>query len=122
MSPARRRRPPKSVDRTAPDFDLGAVVDDMRTEYVQCRDFGHSWRPFTATLLRGGGYEQTLRCSRCRTRRNRLIGPRGQILSSGYDYADGYVIKGLGRLVGTEKDHLRLLSVRRIAVEDTAEE
>ena len=123
MPPRRRRRvPPTVVDRTAPDFALESVIDDMRLEHVQCRDFSHSWRPYTARMIQGGQFEQVLRCSRCKTLRNRLLSRTGAILSSSYDYADHYVIKGLGRIVGEEKDHLRLLSVQHILAPDTAED
>lgn len=121
----RRRKPPLVVDREAPDFALEAVVDGMREEHIQCRDFSHSWRPFTASVVRygnrGSAYEQQLRCSRCRSIRRRLLSMTGSVITSNYDYSDGYIIKGLGRLTGTEKDHLRLVSVQRLVVEDTAE-
>lgn len=124
MTNARRRRraPQQRVDREAPDFSLAAVIDTMRVEHVQCRDFGHSWRPYTAARLRGGGYESTLRCSRCRTLRKRTLGNHGQVLASSYEYPEQYIILGLGRLVGEEKDHLRLASIQHVLVEDTAED
>jgi hypothetical protein len=118
---AKRRRPLTVVDRTDPNFRLDAVVDGMRVEHLQCRDFGHSWRPFTARQVKHI-YEQQLRCSRCHTLRKRLLSMRGEVLSSSYEYADSYVIKGLGRIVGDEKDHLRLASILKLVVEDTAEE
>jgi hypothetical protein len=122
VPPARRRKPPLTVDRADPNFDLEQFIDGMKLEHIQCRDFAHSWRPYNARRTEHGTYEQTLRCTRCRTLRIRELNHRGAILSSSYDYAEGYVVKGLGRIVGEDKDHLRLLSVMKVLVEDTAEE
>jgi hypothetical protein len=121
MAPKRRQPTPTVVDRNDPNFDLDAVIDTMKMEHVQCRDFAHSWRPYTASRNDDSTYEQTLRCSRCKTLRIRTLNHRGAVLSSTYDYADGYVIKGLGRIAGAEKDHLRLVSIKQLLVEDTAE-
>jgi hypothetical protein len=71
--------------------------------------------------LIGTGYEQHLRCQRCTTVRKRFLNRHGHVVSSGYDYDDGYIIKGLGRMVGTDKDTLRLASIRKLIVPDTAE-
>lgn len=114
MPPRRRRTQPRTVDRAAPDFSLESVIESMRDEHVQCRDFSHSWRPFTASQAPDGHYEQVLRCSRCRTLRKRLLDRRGAVVSSAYEYADGYVVKGLGRINGSERDHLRLVSIRKV--------
>lgn len=122
MPPRRRKKPVRSVDRSDPDFSLEAVIDTMKLEHIQCRDFAHAWRPYTARRMITGGFEQTLRCSRCYTRRIRELDRRGGVVHSGYDYADGYVIKGLGRVTGSEKDHLRLKSILATLVEDTAAE
>jgi hypothetical protein len=59
-------------------------------------------------------FETKLRCARCKTRRVRHIGPAGQLVSSHYEYPEGYVIKGMGRLDGAARDQLRLESVLRV--------
>lgn len=105
------------------NFDVDQTIHGMRSDFLQCRDFGHSWRPFTA---RWDGseraYETVLRCSRCKTRRVRWIAQNGEQVESHYDYADGYVITGMGRLTGTERNALRLESVRRVLPEDADDE
>lgn len=116
-----RKRPQQSVDRQAPDFAIESVVDGMKLEYIQCRDFGHSWRPYTAKATRFG-YEEQLRCNRCRGIRTRTLNARGAVMSGNYEYSDGYLIKGLGRLAGAERDYVRLASVKAIATPDTAED
>jgi len=45
----------------------------------------------------------------------------GALLDSKYDYADGYTVKGLGRLSGVDRDVIRLQSILGVLVEDTAE-
>lgn len=107
----------------SPDFDLDATIETMRLDYLQCRDFGHSWRPYTARWVAAErAYESTLRCSRCRTLRTRYIGQNGQQMGAHYNYAEGYTIQGMGRLAGHERDLIRLRSVMSVLVEDTAEE
>lgn len=85
----------------------------MPDNFIQCRDYRHAWRPFHVEELRDGGFEQILRCSRCKSKRIRLIGSRGQLVKREYDYTKGYVIKGMGRLTGNELDAMRLESIMR---------
>ena len=93
----------------------------MDLTQVQCRDFGHSWRPYTARWIsRYNQYESQQLCQRCSTIKTRFLSRTGEIVSSGYDYADGYLIKGLGRLTGHDRDEIRLASVLAVLVEDTA--
>jgi hypothetical protein len=105
------------------DFDLSGAIHDMPTTFLQCRDFSHSWRPYTATWSPSeNAYEVQIKCSRCKTVRHRFIGSRGELLESKYDYADGYLIKGMGRLNGTDRDEIRLQSVLRVLPDDAAED
>lgn len=103
--------------------DLDAAIDSMPESHLHCRDYGHSWSPFTARKLAGarGGYEQHLRCSRCHTTRKRLLDRNGEIVSGGYDYADGYLVAGLGRLTGSDRGHIRVASVMATLTFDEGE-
>jgi len=96
----------------------------MSLHHLQCRDFGHSWRPWSARWVESEkSYEQALRCQRCTSIRYRYLSARGSIIRSSYDYADGYVMPpGMGRLDGADRDHIRLTSVLRVMPHDTAEE
>jgi hypothetical protein len=95
----------------------------MALEHVQCRDFGHSWRPFTARwLAKFNSYESQLICARCNTVRTRFLSRTGEQLSGGYDYAEGYLVKGLGRLTGHDRDSIRLASIQAVLTPDTAED
>ena len=92
--------------------DLDAAIEAMRDSHMQCRDFGHSWRPRAVeSVPQRRQWLQQLRCSRCGTVRQRLIDEYGAQLGGGYVYPDGYLTKGLGRLTGTDRDHLRLASL-----------
>lgn len=92
--------------------DLDDALRDMPASHLMCRDYGHAWEPFTAAkLAKRAGYEQTLRCGRCLTTRRRYLDSRGEVIQSGYDYADGYLIHGLGRLSGADRGAVRIASV-----------
>lgn len=104
-------------------FDLTGAIKQLQPEFVQCRDWGHSWRPFTARWIQNmNHYESILRCARCETERVRFIGKRGEILGSKYDYQDGYQMKGSGVLSTSDRDQIRLASIRIIEVKDTVQE
>lgn len=103
--------------------NLTSALSHMPTDHLQCRDFGHAWRPYHAEWsaeLRC--YVSELRCSRCRTVRQRLISRTGEQLKSGYQYVDGYQLKGIGRLTGHDRDFLRLESLRHVLPEDALED
>jgi hypothetical protein len=103
--------------------DPKAVADwssGLPDSYVLCRDMGHTWRPFRATFNQDmNAYDRTLRCGRCRTERQQVIGLNGLILSGGYNYPDGYLSpSGSGRINGQGKGALRLESTLRLISKD----
>lgn len=81
--------------------------------FLQCRTYGHHWEPARATWnARERYFHQIQRC-RCTSERHAEIGERGQKYAQWIDYAEGYLLEGLGR-IGTEgRDVLRLASLRR---------
>lgn len=98
--------------RSEHDTQLGQAIAAMTHEHIECRDYGHQWAAWQAAELpRRRGFEQRLRCRRCRTVRHRILSRFGEILSSSYVYADGYLVDGLGRLDGTDRGQLRLASI-----------
>lgn len=104
-------------------FDLQAVVSGMDLTHVQCRDFGHSWRPYSARWIASyNSYESQLICNRCKTIRTRFLSRTGALTNSNYDYADGYLVKGMGRLTGNDRDTIRLASILAVLSPDTAED
>ena len=84
--------------------------------FIQCRDMGHTWRPYTAEYdIDVNAYRRVLRCNRCKTKREQYIGLGGLILSGGYTYPEGYQApKGTGRIDGNGRGALRLESTRRL--------
>lgn len=92
-----------------------AATAEIRTEHLACRDYGHAWAPFTASWSgTERAYFVQLRCARCGTLRARVIDRRGAQVASHYVYADGYLVHGLGRLTGSDRDSVRLASVQRL--------
>lgn len=98
-----------------PSSGLDTWAQSLPDAYIQCRDFGHSWRPFRAWLTGEHTYSRTLRCQRCATERAQELSVSGHTLSSHYVYADGYTApKGTGRLDAGDRDVLRLASTLRL--------
>lgn len=119
----RRQAKPAPTPSMAQASEVEKHVADMAIEHIQCRDFGHSWRPFSAQI--NGKLNiivEQLRCARCTTLRVRHLGMRGQLLDSKYDYVEGYTVKGMGRLTGSDRDVIRLASVRHLLQADTVQE
>lgn len=89
------------------------LVDVLSPDALQCRELGHVWRPFAVRWdEESKSYVRILRCPRCKTRRKQILTGRGTVVSSHYEYPDGYQTRGLGRLVGSDRDVLRLASVK----------
>jgi len=113
LVPVRSRRSKQETAAEAEhEFDLDDALGKMNADYIQCRDFGHSWRPFTARWMQSeNAYESQLKCTRCTTVRTRWLSRTGEQLTGQYNYADGYLVKGMGRLTGTDRDKVRLRSI-----------
>jgi hypothetical protein len=100
--------------RFADRADVEAIAQDMPMSYLQCRALGHTWRSSSAAIDRvARAYDVELRCSRCRTIRVQTVSFTGHVVSSHYEYPDGYV-NHLGRIAGDGRDALRLESIVRI--------
>lgn len=94
------------------EFDLDAALEKLNLDFIECRDIGHPWRKASTRWMKAeNAWEQAMVCGRCGTRRTRWLSRTGSILGGGYDYADGYQLKGSGRLVGTDRDKVRLASI-----------
>lgn len=95
--------------------ELDHAIDSMEIEYIQCRDFGHAWQSHFARYKPSvREYESQQKCIRCGTIRVRDLDHRGALLGTHYLYVEGYTIKGMGRLLGSDKDHLRLNSIKAL--------
>lgn len=100
---------------------LETALETLPERFLECRDLGHSWRPWTARAFGGrlGGFESVLRCSDCGTLRTRTLSRTGAVMSSHYTYPDGYLVAGLGRLTGTDRDAVRLASIRHMLAHES---
>jgi hypothetical protein len=101
--------------RTVSDHQrrIADAVESMPDTHIECRDFGHSWRPLAATWLDGGNLERVLTCARCSTRRYQILDRQGYVLSGHYAYADHYLIEGIGRMTADDRAAVRLASIQR---------
>lgn len=88
-------------------------IREMSEESITCRDLSHTWRPFSARRIEGGGYERTVRCATCGSDRVELLDRWGQLVRRHYDYADGYLVPGMGRMDSEFRAHVRLTSLLR---------
>lgn len=110
--PGRRLR---AVKPPKPTTDLDHAISGMTDGQLMCRDFGHSWRPYTAEWIpQHRHYVETLACTRCKTYRSRLLDEYGALLANRYTYADGYLVHGVGRLTGDDRNTLRLAGLQAV--------
>jgi hypothetical protein len=106
------RRPRLKVVRGTP---VGDAIAGMPDTHLLCRDFGHSWRPYTAQWIpQRRQYLEALVCARCTTIRKRLLDEYGAQLANSYTYSDGYLVHGIGRLTGDDRNSLRLAGLQAV--------
>lgn len=104
------RRPRLRAVRSTP---LGEAISAMNDDQLLCRDFGHSWRAWTAEWIpQRRQYLEALQCARCQTVRRRLLDEFGAQLANSYTYSDGYLVHGIGRLTGDDRNDLRLAGLQ----------
>lgn len=116
---------PEPTIKERPGFanvgEVGAFAADLPENFLLCREMGHNWRPWAAQWSpQEQCYERILRCTRCKTERHQTLTNRGGVVTSHYQYPEGYQHKGFGRISGEGRDLLRLESITR-AIGDKAE-
>lgn len=109
-------------ERTAKMASLGDVeklAEALTDQYLHCRDFGHQWR--MANAKREGNIRtRTMFCPSCKYQKYQTLDSHGLVIEEKPDYPEGYLIKGLGRIVGDVKGALRLASVDRLIEKNSA--
>lgn len=96
--------------------DLGSVqefAEGLKESFLHCRELGHNWKPWGAGRHPDGGWERSLRCTRCKTERHQTITPTGMVMSNKYVHPEGYLSEGLGRIVGEGRGLLRIEAIKR---------
>jgi hypothetical protein len=84
-----RSRPAQRQSLRAPE--LSSWAEGLPERFLACRDFGHSWRSYSATFSRAERqYRRELHCSRCRTGKVQWLTITGHVESTHYVYPDGY--------------------------------
>jgi hypothetical protein len=84
-------------------------------EILECRTDGHYWRPARATHHTAYRFYYIVqRCARCLCERHTEMTERGTIAARWIVYTDGYLTKGMGRIVGDGRDALRLAALTRM--------
>lgn len=84
-------------------------------QFADCRDLGHAWKPVDA-WREGMVFIETLRCSRCNTRKDRAFHAKtGRLLQvkANLRYPAGYLRpKGSGRMDEKSRGEMRLSRLR----------
>lgn len=95
--------------------EVAEKAQDWSDEILECRTYGHQWSPLKAQHVRQWRYFYIVQlCARCTTTRHmELSESGGEVFDSWYEYPDGYLTKGLGRIAGDARGQLRLATVMR---------
>lgn len=112
--PARPARQPAKLE----DF-----IGRMSAGFLDCRDMGHTWRPWGARWHGdAAGFERVLRCGRCKTERVQIVTRFGSVISNRYRYPEGYVTPKLDEEhPRITRDQFRLESIARFVRESEKE-
>lgn len=95
--------------------DAQEAAADWSDQILECRTYGHKWRPATAAYTKDRKAIATTQVCLCMTERHSTLDARtGWVMAIHYEYPDGYVLKGLGRIDGDAKGALRLATVQRV--------
>jgi hypothetical protein len=105
--------------RAVPDsVPAPASVDQIPALFLQCRDLGHQFRPFDVAIRRRQReIIRSLRCHLCGTLRHQALTLDGYITGNRYEYQDGYVLNGAGRLTISDRAAIRVLSSEQMKAE-----
>jgi hypothetical protein len=104
-------------ERSERDRAVSAWARRLDTRVLHCRELQHSWKPAHAQLCLDGGWERTLVCIRCSTKKRQMLDAAGRLVGTPrYEYADGYLPdreEALGRLDSDDRATLRLTAIAR---------
>lgn len=72
-------------------------VTELETNYLECRDYGHSWRLDTIEVVTLGQVEREFHCPRCKMEKTQLLRKDRSVHSTNYRPPKRYHLKGVGR-------------------------
>ena len=87
------------------------AIEQMTVQAITCRDYSHAWSPWYVTSFGRAGFERGVRCGVCGTARIERLDTLGRIDHRRYEYADGYLVKGAGRISADFRAAVRLVSM-----------
>jgi hypothetical protein len=91
-----------------------AYAADIPSTWLRCRELGHNWGPHRASINEDGGFDRTLLCRRCKSKRHQVLDSSGAVLQNAYEYPDGYqMAPGQGRISSDGKGVFRLASIQQ---------
>lgn len=95
--------------------EVADLAHEMPQAFLECRELrSHAWTWSDARpVARSRDVERTLVCSRCGSLRHQTLTESGAVIRDSRDYADGYLLHGVGRIDGQGRDALRRASVMR---------
>lgn len=95
--------------------DLG----DLLTDYLLCRDIGHTWKIIKWERWQLDRVQRTLRCQRCKTVRTDRMRHDGSLYNRWYDYVENFLLKETkDRSLGIRVANVREELMRRIEAAD----
>jgi len=101
-------------DGYASRAEVEAATEQWPTDYLDCRFMRHSWaRGDAVHVVRLRYYRASYVCTRCGTRKILEISDSGASFAQTYEYPDGYLAQGVGRIAGEGRDAIRLAAVLR---------
>jgi len=100
------------MNKIASTRQVAQVAQGLSDAFLRCRDIGHQWRLYYQHR-EGSVIVRKMWCPSCKTNRKTKINRYGEVVSNSYDYDDGYLIEGLGRVQGRSKALLRAEAINR---------
>jgi hypothetical protein len=114
-----RARDRKSTPTYADRYEVEAAAAEMSTAHLDCRVMRHSWERADAVhIARLRYYRVSYVCVRCSSRRVAEVSETGHEYASTYEYAEGYLSHGIGRIVGEGRDAIRMAGLQRATVRE----
>lgn len=85
--------------RLAPPDDVAKFAASLDIKPLICRSSSHVWAALTSSVRQVEGHlHWTTDCDQCGTTRTVVYTADGYIVSRRYEYPEGYLLSGLGRV------------------------
>lgn len=112
----RRLRVVKDQVSAAPLHAVEAQLKVWSDQIVMCRAYGHDFKPYSVQPNPKLGYFKVVRLCHCKAEHHSEVSiASGRVFSSWIDYqhTDGYLLEGVGRVIGDGRDRVRLDAILR---------